>query len=198
MVQAGANPQDMLQTYMGTNSSIAGFEATLSHLMNDQRSELGTQYLYYYFIKPIPRIIWPGKGTPYTWPKVLRGVDFDPLLAVIGAMAGSIGMAYEEWGWLGIPLEFLFAGWLIRKAEEMAQRRPEALHVQLGYAGLYGMLPMVGRDSLLDLIANYWLFQYGIPVFILWRMYKAAERRAGRRKAAAVASNALVAARATG
>ena len=28
----------------------------------------------------------------------------DPLLTIIGALPGAIGMAYESWGWAGIPL----------------------------------------------------------------------------------------------
>ncbi len=185
MVGQGADPQDLMQSYLGTNSSVAGFETTLSHLINDKKSELGTQYLYYYFIQPIPRIIWPGKGTPYTWPERLRGIEVDPLLALIGAAPGSIGMAFQEWGWLGIPFEFMLTGWILRKAEEAARSRSDALHVQLGYAGLYSMLPQLGRDSIIYMISTFWLFKYGIAMFILWRMYKAAPTRAVWERAAA-------------
>lgn len=184
MVGAGADPQDLLMTYLGTNSSITGFESTMSHVTNDSRSDLGVFYLYYYVIKPVPRIIWPGKGTPYTWAEQLRGIEADPLMAIIGAAPGSIGMAYQEWGWLGIPFEFILTGWLLRKSEEAARRRPNALHVQLGYAGLYSMVPQLGRDSLLYMIADFWLFQYGIPMFILWRISKASEWRVRMRGAA--------------
>ncbi len=95
-------------------------------------------------------------------------------------------MAYEEWGWLGIPLEFLLTAWIIRKAEEAARRRPDAMHIQLGYAGLYSMLPQLGRDSIFYMIANFWLFKYGITAFILWRMYVGAPRRRLVREAAPI------------
>jgi hypothetical protein len=174
MVQSGADPQDLLQAYVGTDSSIAGFETTLDHLLNDKRSELGTQYLYYYFFEPIPRIVWAGKGTPYSWPEQLRGIPADPLLAIVGAAPGSVGMAYQQWGWLGIPIEFILTGLIMRKAEESVRRRPKVLHLQLAYVGLYSMLPQLGRDSLFYMIPNAWLFRFGIPVFILWLMYRSA------------------------
>ena len=184
MLHNGADPQDLLQAYVGTNSSVTGFETTLANLLNDKRSELGTQYLYYYFFEPIPRIIWKGKGTPLTWPEQLRGVQADPLMALIGAAPGSIGMAYQQWGWLGIPIELFLTGLIIRKAEEAVRRRPKALHVQLGYAGIYSALPQLGRDSLFYVIPNALLFRFGIPVFILWIMYRGAlERRRSRKRA---------------
>jgi O-antigen polysaccharide polymerase Wzy len=178
MVGAGTDPQDLLQTYMGTNSAITGFEQSLSHIVNDPRPEFGTQYLYFYLFKPIPRILWPGKGTPYSWPKRLLGIEDDPLLTSIGAAPGAIGMAYEQWGWIGIIFEFMLTGFVIRKAEEAALLRPGALHVQLGYAGLYSMVPQLGRDSLLYMISSFWLFKFGIPVLILWRMARTAAVRA--------------------
>jgi hypothetical protein len=170
MTQMGADPQDLMQSYMGTNSAVAGFEPTLFHLLTDPRSEMGTQYLYYYFIKPIPRVLWPGKGTPFTWPEKLRGVEMDPALGFMGAAPGAVGMAYEEWGWLGIPFEFLLTGWMLRKWEEAVRRRPGSLHIVLGYAGLFSMLPEMSRDGMLYMIASFWLFQWGIPVVILWMM----------------------------
>ncbi len=185
IMKSGTAPQDLLRSYLGTNSSISGFETTLDHLVSDQRSELGTQYLYYYFIQPIPRIIWEGKGTPFTWPEKLRGIEVDPRLGLMGAAPGSIGMAYEQWGWLGIPFEFLLTGLIIRKWEEAAHRRPKALHVQLGYIGLYSLLPQLGRDSLIYMFSNFWLFKYGITVFILWRMYKSAAVQARLRERSA-------------
>jgi hypothetical protein len=184
MVAQGSDSQDLIQSYMGTNSSITGFEQTLSHLLTDSRSEMGVTYLYCFFLKPIPRIVWPGKGTSVTWVQRLRGIDYDPFLALISAASGSIGFAYREWGWLGIPFEFLFTGWVLRKAEETVRRRVNRFDLLLAYAGLYGMLPQLGRDTLLYMIANFWLFQFGLPVFILWRMHKGAIERS-RHKAAA-------------
>jgi hypothetical protein len=185
MMTSKADPQDLLSAYVGTDSSISGFETTLDHLVTDPRSDLGAQYLYFYFFQPIPRIIWPGKGTAYTWAEKLRGVVFDPMLGLINGAPGAIGMAYEEWGWLGIPFEFILTGLIIRKWEEAARRRPRALHIQLGYAGLYSMLPQLARDSLFYMIPDFWLFKFGIPTFILWIMYRRVMERERLRNNAA-------------
>src|SRR5579875_585148 len=185
MVRSTTDPGDVAQTYFGTNSPVSGFELTLSHLVNDKRSELGTQYLYYFFFQPIPRIIWPGKGSPYSWPEKLRGIEVDPLLGIIGAAPGSIGMAFEQWGWLGIPLEFILTGLIIRRWEEAARRRPKALHVQLSYAGLCSLVPQLGRDSLFYMISQFWLFKFGIAVFILWIIYRSELARSGLRTTSA-------------
>ncbi|GEM_PF-5578977 len=192
MLRSSTDPDDLVQDYVGTSSPVAGFELTLAHLINDNRSELGTQYLYYYFVQPIPRVLWPGKGTPYAWPEKLRGIEVDPRIGLIGGAPGSIGMAYEQWGWLGIPFEFILTGLIIRKWEEAARRRPGALHIQLGYAGLYSMLPQLGRDSLFLMFANFWLFKFGIPVLVLWMMYKAARERARMPRAIGAFSGAAI------
>jgi oligosaccharide repeat unit polymerase len=184
IVERSSDPAELIQGYVGTGSSITGFEQTLSHLLNDPHCDMGSQYLYYFFFKPIPRIIWRDKGTPYTWAQKLGGVEDDPLLTIIGAAPGSIGMAYQEWSWPGIVLEFLFTGWFLCKMEELVRHRPERLDVQLAYAGIYSMLPQMGRDSLLYMIANFWLFKFSIPVMILWFMYRKAAQHSRVRRVA--------------
>lgn len=171
--QTGLSSDDMIQTYFGTGSNVAGFEESLYHLITDKKPEWGSSYLYYYVFLPIPRIIWPGKGSPLEWALWLWGIDWDPKVATIGMTEGAIGMAFQQWGWVGIPAEFLFTGWFFGWIEVRLRRRPEAAHLQLAYAGFYAALPQIGRNTLLTLIARKWLFNYGIPVFILWRIYKA-------------------------
>jgi hypothetical protein len=176
VVEGALNAQfsvpDLASKFFSTKSEISGFEPTYYHLLMDNRSALGTHYLYYFFFQPIPRVIWPGKGTPYTWPEYLRGIQVDPAVGLMGMAPGSIGMAFQEWGWVGIIFEFLFTGWLMRWAEETVRRRPEAVYVQLGYAGFYSMLPQLGRDSLLYMISQRWIYIYGPAVFVLWIVYK--------------------------
>jgi len=172
MVGQGVSGEDMVESYFGTSSDICGFEQSIYHLVTDRRPEWGTQYLYMFFIQPIPRIIWPGKGISFDWPLWLLGIDWNPRVTSIGMAAGAIGMAFEQWGWIGIPAEYLFTGWFFGWIEEKTRRRPNAAHLQLAYAGFYSSLPQVGRCTLLTLIAERWLFSYGIPVFILWRVYE--------------------------
>ena len=174
------NTTELLAANLGTNSSLAGFEPSLYHILVDSRPKLGTWYLYFYFIQPIPRIVWPGKGVVFDWPLWLLGVDWDPTVAILGMAPGSIGGAFEQWGWLGIPGEFLFTGWLIGWAEEKARRRTDAAYIQLAYVGLYTLMPQLGRDSILYMIASRFLFVYGIPVFVLWCIHKRATAQARR------------------
>jgi hypothetical protein len=175
---------DLASAYLGTNSFLSGFEPSFYHLLMDKWPELGIQYLYYFLIAPIPRMLWHGKGTPYEWPLRLLGIEWDPTVAMMGMDAGAIGFAYEQWGWLGIPAEFLFTGWLFRWAEERAREKPDAAYVQLGYAGFYSLVPQLGRTTLLTMIAKRWLFVYGIPVFILWWIHQSALAR--QRRVAAI------------
>jgi hypothetical protein len=164
---------DLVSGYVSTQSFLAGFESSFYHLVVDKRSELGIEYFYFYFIAPIPRALWHGKGIVFEWPYRLLGIDWDPIVTAIGMAPGAIGMAFQQWGWLGIPFEFFVTGWVMRWAEEKSRQRPEAAHVQLAYVGLYSIVPQLGRDSLFYMIATRWLYVFGIPVFILWRIYLA-------------------------
>jgi hypothetical protein len=195
MAASNSDPVDMMQTYIGTNSAISGFEPTLYHLLHDRQPGWGVSYLYYYVFLPIPRVIFPDKGTSYIWEQRLLGIDWDPRVTLIGMAPGAVGGAYEEWGWIGIPAEFLFTGWLIGWAEERARRKPNAAYVQVGYAGLYSMVPLLGRSTLLGLIPMKWSFAYGIPVLILWFVHKNALEEVRLARSRAKAAQARVSAR---
>jgi len=186
MTMTQTDPLDMMQTYLGTNSAISGFEPSYYHLTVDTRPKWGTVYLYQYIFQPIPRVLFPGKGDGYSWARDLLGVDVDPRVIAIGMAPGAVGGAFEEWGWIGIPAEFLFTGWLIGWAEKRARRKPRLPYVQVGYAGLYSMMQAMGRSPLLNWIAQRWAFGYGIPVVILWLVHRRAMERArtGRQRTA--------------
>ena len=79
----GMSSTELLDANLGTDSSITGFEPSLYHIVVDSRPVLGTWYFYFLFIEPIPRIIWPGKGTVFDWPLWLLGIDWDPLPTMI-------------------------------------------------------------------------------------------------------------------
>lgn len=161
-------------TWVSTTSDIAGFETTLYHLQVSDRPALGTYYLYYYFIRPIPRLMWPEKPVPPTLAEEWLGIPFDP--HYFGFAPGSVGMAYQQWGWWGIPGEFLLTGWFLAKAERWVRRRFGSYYAILAYAGIFSLIPQLGRDSLLYMISDRWLFVYGAPVVILWAL---GERRGG-------------------
>ncbi len=107
-------------------------------------------------------------------------------MVAIGMAPGAVGGAFQQWGWIGIPAEFLFTGWLIGWAEKRARHKPRLPYVQVGYAGLYSMMQAMGRSPMLNLIPLRWAFTYGIPVIILWLVHRSAMERArmGRERAA--------------
>jgi hypothetical protein len=144
---------------------LAGFETTLYFLQLDQ-PVWGTYYLYMYFLKPIPRVIYPEKGFPDTlaqeWFGVVRDRNYD------GQDAGCIGWAFQQWSWGGIVFEFLLTGWCLRKLEDLRDSRPHTTWILLAYSGFFSLLPQLGRDSLIVMIEERWLFAYGIPCALLW------------------------------
>jgi hypothetical protein len=144
---------------------LAGFETTLYFLQLDQ-PVWGTYYLYFYFLKPIPRAIFPDKGFPDTLAAKWFGVERD--LRLSGQDSGCVGWAFQQWSWGGIVFEFLLTGWLFRKLEDWRDDFPDRLWVLLAYAGFFGILPQLGRDSVIVMIEDRWLFQYGIPCAVLW------------------------------
>jgi oligosaccharide repeat unit polymerase len=154
-------------TWFGTTSDIMGYETTLYHLQHDREPAWGTHYLYYFVLQPIPRLLWHSKPIPTTLADQWFGIEPDTRYLQLGLAPGAVGMAFQQWGWLGIPLEFIFTGWFFRRAEEWAMRRHRHPHVLLGYAGLFSLLPQVARDGLLYMLAERWLFIYGLPVFVM-------------------------------
>jgi hypothetical protein len=154
---------------------LACFETTLYFLQLDQ-PVWGTYYIWYYFFKPIPRLLFPGKGMPDTLASEWFGVERD--YNYVGLSAGSIGWSFQQGSWAGLVLEFLLTGYLLRKMEGLRDRSPDKPHVLLAYAGFFSMLPQLGRDSVLVMIEERWLFVYGIPCAMLWWIYRASSRTA--------------------
>lgn len=162
--QLNSNPE----IWLGTNSDIQGFETTLYQLESQDRPSWGTHYIYYYLLKPIPRVLWPSKPVQWTLGRDWFGIQPDYRILTIGYTLGSIGTAYQQWGWLGIVFEFALTGWLFRRLERSAFASLNQYHIGLAYAGFFSLLPQVARDGLLYMIADRWLLVYGIPVLVLF------------------------------
>jgi hypothetical protein len=180
-VSTVVNAELMISIWLGTGSSLAGFEPTLGFLTSSVSPAWGTYYVYYYLIQPLPRVLFPWKGYPPTLANVLFDRPFDA--DFFGNAPGAIGMAFEQWGWIGIPMEFLFTGWFLRRCENWLERKPEAVYRQLAYSGLFSLIPQLGRDSLIFMIAMRWLFVYGATVSVLWWMERSVRARAQARTA---------------
>jgi hypothetical protein len=164
------------QTWLATTSDVMGYETTLYHLQRDTEPAWGTYYLYYAALQPIPRLLWEDKPVPTTLAEHWLGIQPDLRYLQLGLAPGAVGMAFQQWGWVGIPLEFIFAGWFFRRAEEMAIRRYRRPHIMLTYAGLFSLLPQIGRDGLIYMLTQRWLFIYGLPVMIMLIASRARKR----------------------
>jgi hypothetical protein len=148
-------------------ADLAGYETTLYMIQRDE-PVWGTYYLWYYFIKPIPRMFYPDKGFPNTLAEKWLDVAPDYTYTATGQTSGAVGWAYQQWSWAGIVFEFLFTGWFFRRLEDWRERYRDKPVVLLAYIGFFGILPQLGRDSLIMMIQERWLYQYGIPCAILW------------------------------
>jgi hypothetical protein len=165
------------ETWLSTTSDIQGYETTLYHLQKDRKPAFGTYYIYYYFLQPIPRLIWPDKPLPTTLAQQWLGISPDLKLIELGLAPGAVGMAFQQWGWLGIPAEFLFTGWFFRRAESWAFQRRRVAYARIAYAGLFSLLPQMTRDGLLYMLANRWLLLYAPPVVLLFLISRTRRQR---------------------
>lgn len=175
VVRSMTSKRASAEAWFGTESDLAGFEESAYYLAIDEKATLGVDYFWQYFIRPVPRVLWPGKGLPITWIQALRGIPYDPRVEMIGMAPGSVGVAFREWRWFGIVLEFVLTGVLFRAFEEWARRKPEAAYAQLAYVGLFSLIPQLGRDSIIYLIAYRYLFVTGIPLVLLFLIHKRRE-----------------------
>ncbi|MGA7579036.1 MAG: O-antigen polymerase [Desulfobaccales bacterium] len=142
---------------------IGGFDDTLYMLYTypAHRNYLWCEDLVYrYFIAPIPRMLWPGKPLPWGY----EGL-YDP--SRVGDVTGSVGWAYEQFGFVAIVFFFLLQGLITRSIDDgfwYSNRNPyfSALFgLALGYSVLFG------RDSLWYLWTD-WMLLYGLPIFIVY------------------------------
>lgn len=154
-----------------TLRDISGFESTVYMIETDQPSTWGMYYVYFYFIKPIPRTLWTNKPLPPDLAEWVVGVQEDT--RYFGLAAGSIGDALFAWGWLGIPFEFFLTGWAFRRLEARAVDRQPSPAALLAYAGFFSLLPQLGRDSFIHMISERWLFVYGFPCLAFWYFSRA-------------------------
>jgi len=173
-VQRGFSPSSVLEAFqlqgekiwLDAGSPITGFEQFIYRLQRADPPQLGTFYLYYLMIAPIPRLIWPGKPLPLEFSSMVLGHTFWADPAFWTSTNGSIGEAYRQWGWFGIPFEFFLTGFLIRTAEEWRKRRGTSSAVLLAYAGIYAMITQTSRDSIFYL-GSAWAFQWLLPALII-------------------------------
>lgn len=165
--KAGLTPIDAVQSTANLEidsmlGDLAGFEGSwymAVTVADGRRPKLGASVVYQYFIKPIPRLIWRSKPLPleFTWSRVLLN-EIDPVY--VGPygysetvwwnapVKGSIGYALEEWGWLGIPLDFGLTGLFLAWIERRIARSGASPNWRATYAATYSLIAILGRMDL--------------------------------------------------
>jgi hypothetical protein len=172
--------EEIYLSWIRSDSPIAGFEATVFLLQTLRSFDYGLGYVYYIFLQPIPRILWPGKPTAasmvpwvnsffgYTTPAD-PGEAYDAERGILpefyGSAPGAVGDGYKQGSWAGIVLVFLLSGLLLRGLEETFERSSQSPAVVMGYASCFAVLVQCGRESVIYLI-SVWLFNYG-AVFLI-------------------------------
>ena len=160
---------------------FSGFEGTwfMISTMNYRTPLYGSSIIYNLFIKPIPRIIWKGKILlrDFTWSDILNNDSYESYLYTTlgksedlwyqGPVRGSIGYALEEWGWVGLAINFiitgLFLGWIQTRVLVADQDNPAWI---AAYAATYGLIGLLGRNDLFSVLTYHVLLFY-IPYALI-------------------------------
>lgn len=164
------SPDDIL-------GDLAGFEGSWYTLatLSDRTPTYGANIVYQYFIKPIPRLLWPGKPVPieFTWSHVLglaQGNDprleYNDAIWWSGPVRGSIGYAASEGGWLGIILNFGFTGMVLAWVERRAAVAGGSLIWYGVYGATYALITVLGRIDIFQAGLNQLLLFYLPYLFI--------------------------------
>jgi hypothetical protein len=162
---------------------FAGFEGTVYVIQNMGSVEpwYGTRILYNAVILPIPRLLWRQKPLPpeFTWSYILGDVNstggwewrsgyyLDPWYN--SKVKGSVGWALEEWGWLGLLINFLITGlvfgWIERRFACSSHSAPWIATYAIAYAANL----MLGRNTAFDYVVVY-SFIFFIPYAFVERL----------------------------
>lgn len=138
-------------------------------LVPTQHPHSGPQWLIHAFVRPVPRVLWPGKPTS-------PGFQIQEAVGAQGVSLTSsiVGEAYAAFGWLGILCTGLTLGWLAGSLNRLLVA-PLGLAHSLVYA-LGVMALFAGERSLIELV----LMSY--PLLALWALHKFAGLETLRRR----------------
>jgi hypothetical protein len=183
---------------------FAGFEGTwyTIYTLDTLTPRYGTGIIYNLVFQQIPRVLWTDKplGVQFTWGAVLGNEDtsiWEGSMAATSdsiwfntAVKGSIGYALEEWGWLGIAVNFFLTGLFFGWAEKRFAISSHSAAWVAFYASVYAFIIMQGRNALFDYLniyflvffLPYWIGQYWVRRSESRRIYQegagiSAERR---------------------
>ena len=184
--RTGGSLEDILQSTISvpidqTLGDFAGFEGAWYsiHYFDSIKPYYGASIFYRYLILPIPRLLWPEKPlkVEFTWASLFSTgtnttkwrsalINADDYVWYNTAVKGSIGYALEEWGWIGIPINFFFTGLffaLIEKKFILSDFSPAWIST---YAATYALITAQGRNDLFEFLLVFLLIFYLPFIFI--------------------------------
>lgn len=167
-------------------ADFAGFEGTWHTIRNidEINPYYGASIFYRFLVLPIPRMLWPDKPlkVEFSWNTLVEGeqassrwraglVNVNDFIWFNTAVKGSIGYAIEEWGWIGIPINFFLTGLFFGYIERRFVRSslsPTWLSI---YAITYAIITMQGRNDLFEFLIVYILIFY-LPYWLIERQIR--------------------------
>lgn len=159
---------------------FSGFEGTwfMVSTIGYRQPLYGSSIVYNLLIKPIPRLLWREKVLlrEFTWYDLFQNQSYQSYLYTTlgetedlwykGPVRGSIGYALEEWGWLGLPINFIITGVFLAWMQQRilrANHNPAWIAV---YAATYGLIGLLGRNDLFSVL-DYHILLFYIPYALI-------------------------------
>lgn len=187
-LQSGRSFNDLASTSYSQSidavlGDFSGFEGTwyMVDKVDEMEPFYGASIVYRNAVLLVPRLLWPGKPlkAEFTWENLLLGGDAstkwrDGLVSVEDyvwyntAVRGSIGYALEEWGWIGIPINFFVTGLFFAYVEKRFCYSSQSPAWLAAYGATYALITMQGRNDLFEFLMVYTLIFY-LPYYYVSR-----------------------------
>jgi hypothetical protein len=146
---------------------LVGFEISL-HWLKFTPSVFpylwGSNYLYQFFILPIPRILWPGKHNIFA--SFTPSGYVNDMSYLWGNAPGCIGDAWMNGGWLGIIIIFSLTGSICALWQKAKDWQAFPITGLLIFICTYPMAITLVRDGLSALAAM--LYFLGVPILLTY------------------------------
>jgi hypothetical protein len=152
-------------------AALVGFEISLHWLKYAPAVfpyEWGANYLYQFFVLPIPRVLWPDKRNIFAPTAYVRNPRY-----LMGCAPGCIGDAWLNGGWLGILVLFSLTGVVCGWWQRAKTWRAYPVTGLFIFAATYPLSIGLVRDGLSAIaIQLYFLGVPGILTFLVERSCK--------------------------
>lgn len=117
--------------------------AQVIEIVPARRNFVGSQQVVFALVRPVPRVLWPGKP-------VSPGFDLPTEVGMKGLSLSTsiIGEWYLSWGWLAV----IFGGWFHGRLAAIANTMRTGARSNPIVYGLLVMVLMAGMRSMIDLV----------------------------------------------